>query len=370
MIFSQRKKLVLIKKKMIPNIFISSTISDLSHLRDSIRDVVAEIGYNPIMSEYGDIGYLPSESAEDSCYIAMRDCQLSIVIIGKRYGSISENGLSVTHNEYKTARDKKIPVIFLVNEEVLSYKKVYDANEKGKEMNFPGMENHDKIFELIREFSESKFNNGLIGFSNVQSAKGNLKKQLAHIVGDLLKRKFDPVQSEIKDILSEIITLRHILLKNEQKIAREFSLTFRFLLEEENSYLKDSAEVISGSLENAVPELIKENSFKDYLKSQNVELKELDTKTANIELNPISKNLFNEEGLMNVHYSMLPHSKISTRASLGSVPEYDVEPISKEDNQVIFGIGRKKFWCNHNAMRLMEAMFARLKKVVTESDDK
>lgn len=355
---------------MIPNIFISSTISDLSHLRDSIRDVVSEIGYNPIMSEYGDIGYLPSESAEDSCYIAMRDCQLAIVIIGKRYGSISEKGLSVTHNEYKTARDKKIPVIFLVNEEVLSYKKVYDANAKGTKMNFPGMEAPENIFDLIREFSDSKYNNGLIAFTNVQSAKTNLKKQFAHITGDLLKRKFDPVQSEIKDILSEITTLRHILLKNEHDLARKFSVAFRFLLDEENVYFKEVSEMISGSLENAVPNLIKEDSFKKYLEALGVEVKEMTSSKANQELNINKQNIFIHEGISQVHYSMLPHITSSKRGSLGSSPDYDIEPESEDDKQIIFGMGKKKFWSNKNAMKLMEAMFRRLKEIIANSEEK
>ena len=66
---------------MAPNIFISSTILDLADLRESIRDLLLDIGYNPVMSEYGEIGYLPSSSAEDSCYLALRDCQLAIVTL-------------------------------------------------------------------------------------------------------------------------------------------------------------------------------------------------------------------------------------------------------------------------------------------------
>ena len=68
---------------MEPNVFISSTIKDLKYLRDTIRKTIKELGYNPIMSDYGEIGYLPSLSAEESCYLAIKDCQLVIVIIGK-----------------------------------------------------------------------------------------------------------------------------------------------------------------------------------------------------------------------------------------------------------------------------------------------
>ncbi|MEH1006749.1 DUF4062 domain-containing protein [Winogradskyella sp. ECml5-4] len=352
---------------MKPNIFISSTINDLSHLRDSIRDLIAELGYNPIMSEYGDIGYLPSESAEDSCYIAMKECQMSIMIIGKRYGSISENGLSVTHNEFRTARERKIPVIFLVNEEVMSFKRVFEANNKVKEMNFPGMENPSQLFELIREFSESKYNNGLISYTNVQSAKSNLKKQLAHIVGDLLKKKFDPVQNEIKDILSEITTLRHMLLKNEQEIAEQFSVAFRFMLNEENDYLRDISETISGSLEKAVPELLKHNSLKSYLESNGVDITEMETKQASEILNmEKSEKAFQNGELAKICYSGLPYGTVRNRATIGGEPNYDVKPISEKDDRVIFGFGKKKLVANHNAMALLNAMYEKLKLTVNK----
>jgi hypothetical protein len=353
---------------MKPNIFISSTINDLTHLRDSIRDLISELGYNPIMSEYGDIGYLPSESAEDSCYLAMKDCQMSLMIIGKRYGSISENGLSITHNEFRTARERKIPVIFLVNEEVLSFKRVFEANSKGNEMNFPGMENPSSIFELIREFSESKYNNGLIPYTNVQSAKKNLKQQLAHIVGDLLKRKFDPVQSEIKDILSEITTLRHILLKNEQEIAQQFSVAFRFLLNEENDYLRDISETISGSLEKAVPELLKQNSFKSYLEFNQVKFSEMDTKKAQEKLNmEKSQEAFEKGKIAKICYSGLPFGTTRNRATIGGEPNYDIKPISEEDTKVIFGFGKKTVIGNHNAIILLNAMYEKLKRTVEKS---
>lgn len=345
---------------MIPNIFISSTIQDLSHLRDSIRDLIIELGYNPIMSEYGEIGYLPTNSAEDSCYLALKDCQMAIVIVGKRYGTVSQNGLSVTHNEFRTTRERKIPVIFLINEEVLSFKRVYDANENIDDLSFPGMENPAKVFQFIKEFSESEINNGLIQFSNVQSAKNNLKKQFAHIVGDLLKKHFDPVKGEIKDILSEITTLRHILVKKDKEVAKKFARAFRFLLNEENKYIKEIAEFVSGSLEEGVPELLDKNSLKSYLESKNVQIQILNSEDAHKVLNISNDNEAFKSGIQQISYSELPFSTIRRRASLGGKPEYDVKPDNANDSSVVFGIGKTQYWANENANKLLEAMFERL----------
>jgi hypothetical protein len=63
---------------MRPNIFVSSTIQDLQHLRDAIRDTILELGYNPVMTDYGDVGYLPSVNVEDSCYLSVGECQILI----------------------------------------------------------------------------------------------------------------------------------------------------------------------------------------------------------------------------------------------------------------------------------------------------
>ena len=43
---------------MIPNVFVSSTIQDLHHLRDAIREAIVDLAFSPVMSEYGDIGYV------------------------------------------------------------------------------------------------------------------------------------------------------------------------------------------------------------------------------------------------------------------------------------------------------------------------
>lgn len=346
---------------MIPNIFISSTISDLTYLRDSIRDLIIEIGYTPIMSEYGDIGYSPTCSAEDSCYLTMKNCQLAVLIVGKRYGNISNNGLSITHNEFKSATENKLPVIFLVDQEMISFKKVYELNE-GK-INIPGVENPNDSFNFIREFMNSEINNGIITFSNTQSAKDNLKKQLAHIFGDLLKNRFDPIKGEIKDILSEISTLKHILLKNEKELAEKFSKTFRFLLENKNEYLKDVSETISGSLETAVQDLLDSVSFNDYLTKKGVEIQEVNI-TYFQDLyrkgDHLYENIF-KNGIEKICYNVLPFETNSTRANFGGEPDYNIKSEYSTTDSLVFGFGKNKFLGDKNAFKLLDTIYNSLK---------
>jgi len=232
-----------------------------------VRDTVVELGYNPVMSEYGDIGYLPTATAEDSAYTALTDCQIAIMLIGKRYGSVSSNNMSITQNESRVARSKSIPLITLVDQEVLTYKRVYDANPSSSAV-FPGMENHRKTFEFLQEIMDSPLNNGILAFANVTSARSHLKHQLAHLFGDLLRNRFDPLKAEIKDVLSEIATLRHELTGKKEKDFNPatFLRAMRFLLDDQNKDFRQLVEHICDSLDSGIPILLKTNTFDDFLK--------------------------------------------------------------------------------------------------------
>lgn len=353
---------------MIPNIFISSTVLDLHHLRDSIRDTVFELGYNPIMSDYGDIGYLPTDSAEDSCYLALKDCQIAIFIIAKRYGYISTNGLSVTHNEFKTARKNRIPVIFLVDEEILSYKKVHDATEpiSKEKITFPGMENPAKVFELVREFSESEINNGLIAYTTVNSAKINIKKQLAHMVGDLLRKQFDPIQNEIKDILTEITTLKHILLKKEKEVAKVFSIAFRELLNGENDDLKNIIETMSGSLEEGVQDMQKYGSLMNYFESKGVDVMVLPTEEVRNKIMPKSREDVLKSGIARTSYTSTDHAFNVSYRNGNHAETIELKNENAKDTAVIHAYGKKIFISNKAAYDFIEFLYSKIvKKIVS-----
>ena len=249
---------------MIPNIFVSSTIYDLQYLREAVRDTIIDIGHNPIMSEFGDIGYLPTVSAEEACYLSLKDCQIAIIIIGKRYGWITDNGLGITHNEFKAARNNKIPVIFLIDRDIIAYKKVFDKQKSdGALGSFPDMDNPEKTFELIQEFSDYPVNNGFLPYSTIQDATQNIKKQLSHIFGNLLRDRFDPLKAQVQDVLSEIKTLRHELLKETSKTTDYYPylIAIRFLLDESNKVLGDFLSAIFRSVDEAIPDILTQTTF-------------------------------------------------------------------------------------------------------------
>lgn len=166
---------------MIPNIFISSTIKDLHYLRDSLRDTITELAYNPVMSEHSGVGYLNPVTAAESCYMSIRQCQMVVLIIGSRYGWKDDDGLSVTHREFKAAREASIPIITLVESRVLNYKEVYDSSRDSDVWDkFELMDDSKSIFEFLKEISELTSFNAIVPFITPTDAKNILKLQLAH----------------------------------------------------------------------------------------------------------------------------------------------------------------------------------------------
>lgn len=252
---------------MIPSIFIISTIRDLQHLRDAVRDAVTDLSYVPVLSEYGDIGYLPHLSAPDSCYAAARDCQLAVLIVGKRYGDPSEAGISVTHKEFRTIKECGIPLVTLIDRETWTFKRVYDSNHKNPVGVFPGMDHPEKTFGLIQEIIDSPTNNGIIPFEHVADARSNLKRQFAHLFGNFLRGGGSLVKADVKDILSEIIALRQEMQTGQPKLDDINLKIIRFLVEDRAKEYRQILERIFGSLEIAVGIISSHGTFEEVLHS-------------------------------------------------------------------------------------------------------
>lgn len=120
---------------MKPRIFVSSTFYDLKPIREDLYHFIRQYNYEPIESEAGDIGYVPGQNLDKSCYTAMKDCDMAILIIGGRYGSAAsdetdEDGdyISVTHKEFRTAVENGVPVYAFIEQAVNTEYELYNSN--------------------------------------------------------------------------------------------------------------------------------------------------------------------------------------------------------------------------------------------------
>ena len=93
-------------------VFVSSTYIDLKTERNEVVKALLELDCIPCGMEY-----FPAASEDQWTYIKslIDHCDYYVVIIGGRYGSISEEGISYTQREYEYALEQEIPIIAFIH---------------------------------------------------------------------------------------------------------------------------------------------------------------------------------------------------------------------------------------------------------------
>lgn len=220
-----------------PRIFISSTCFDLEEVRVNLRKFIEDFGYEPIMSEFGDIFYEFNNHVQDSCIQAIKNSDIYILIIGDYYGSKYHNTQkevpeSVTLMEFKKAiSEAKLKYIFInkfVEYDYQNYRKYLEKkyneffknndisredteNEKNRikkevDSNYPfPKDSYKYIFAFLDEIGELKKGNAYYRFENSIDIKDNLKKQWAFFIQESIRKYCEEVkEKEDKDELKEI----------------------------------------------------------------------------------------------------------------------------------------------------------------------
>jgi len=141
------------------------------------------MGLTPVYSESTEFPVRHDLPAVDSCYAAVESASdVMILVLGMRYGSVDANGRSVTHNEYVQAKAAGIPVLVLVDKQVLDLIPIVERN--------PEVDLSDKVDDM-RVFD---FVNGLLAedrkwvfaYSKLEDVEGIVVDQLAILFGECL----------------------------------------------------------------------------------------------------------------------------------------------------------------------------------------
>ena len=199
-------------------IFVSSTCYDLSTLRSELRPFIAQMGYEPVMSEYSDILYDPRTHTHESCIKEVPSADAVILIIGSRFGGLAlpsailnvnfeqvktlstktalldnRDQLSVTQLEILKAIEQGIPIYAFVEERVLHDHNVYEKNKGNKniidQIDFPSIQKRESakyIFEFINFLSHRITNNSIIGFVSLDEIRSHLVLQWSQLFQRLL----------------------------------------------------------------------------------------------------------------------------------------------------------------------------------------
>ena len=81
-------------------VFVSSVIRGMERHRAAVADAIESLGYSVVRSE--DFG-ASTDTPRQACLEAARTADLTIVLLGARYGPPQDSGLSATHEEFREA---------------------------------------------------------------------------------------------------------------------------------------------------------------------------------------------------------------------------------------------------------------------------
>lgn len=199
----------------IPKVFVSSTCYDLKYIREDLKFFIRTIGYEPILSDDGDVYYNPCIHTHESCISEVETCQIFVLIIGGRYGGTNkETGKSITNMEYERAKELGIPIFTLIEQTVYSNHHVFTENMKegspvnAKKIKYPSVDNI-RIFDFIDEVRKSASNNAVFPFANFSDIQSYLRKQWAgmmyyYITTGTEAKRTNELFSKIQEATSKI----------------------------------------------------------------------------------------------------------------------------------------------------------------------
>lgn len=213
----------------VPTIFVSSTCYDLSQIRCDIKNCIEQdLGYTAMLSEFNSFPLDPDKTAVENCLRAVQQhADILLLIIGGRYGSVTDSEKSITNLEYLTAKSKGIPIYVFIKKSIIAALPLWRDNPS---MNFTSTVDSVRLFEFVDELYK-KENIWTNEFETAKEIIEVTKLQLGSLFSDCLelrqKFKSTPEVNGAKDISG--MALKIVL---EKPFAWEHRLFAQILIDE------------------------------------------------------------------------------------------------------------------------------------------
>ncbi len=168
-----------------PNVFLSSTMHDLSDLRAQLRQFVEGLGWRAVMSEHDSFPIDANQTTvENSRRNVRENADVFVMVVGARYGSVdAEADKSVTNLEFVEAQARGVPAYVFVRKDVLAQLRVWKANP---EADYSSVVDTPRIFEFIDSFRGGG-EVWTFEFATSADIVNTLHNQFAYLVQDVLE---------------------------------------------------------------------------------------------------------------------------------------------------------------------------------------
>ena len=189
-------------KRTKPVVFVSSTCYDLSQVREDLKDFISDdYGFEPMLSEFNSFPIDPCIGTFENCLSNVDNyADIFVLVVGNRYGYVTESGKSITNLEYLHAKAKGIPIFVFVSKQMYNTLPLWRANKNG---DFSSVVDNIKIFEFVSDIYDEA-HQWIYTFDNVRDIKKTLKNQFSLIFSDGLKLQKSLKEAKLGSLTGEI----------------------------------------------------------------------------------------------------------------------------------------------------------------------
>lgn len=255
-------------KGLRPSVFVSSTCYDLGPIRRDLYDFISDIGYDALMSESDSFPVDPSLNAEENCIRNVKErADIMILIIGCRYGSITNSGKSITNLEYLEACIKGIPIYIFVARKLIYLLPMWKNNP---ENDYSYAVDTTLLFNFIDELHDEE-NKWVSNFEDEKEIISKLKIQFGYLFHDSLQIRRRMYSGLLSNKLSKLegAALKYVL---EQPIGWELKLLGKIMDDACLKFLDIKRDLTYGLVFGKIRRLESNDEVIEWITSKNVEL--------------------------------------------------------------------------------------------------
>lgn len=211
-----------------PSVFVSSTCYDLAQLRTDLRLFFESLGMLPVLSEFPSFPVNPSLDTVGNCLAGVKEsADILVLVVGGRYGSVTDSGKSITNLEYLEAKAKGIPRYVFVQKPILTALPIWKKNAEG---DFSELVDSPKLFEFVESLRDPK-ENWVFPFESAQDIIETLRIQFAYLFMDSLSMRSKILGSGLDRGLADLSGAA-LLIAVQKPFAWEYLLFSQVLLDE------------------------------------------------------------------------------------------------------------------------------------------